>query len=148
MPDPRLLLEEIAHARKSIGEPKAELEKKVYPFLSLLAKSMAELQGDAGQRIDLLEDAMSDFLNSQESMLLPELAQQLVALIALGLELCRKIAELGLCTDQEEAQKITLSLHGMVEAYTQGAGPMMLAIQDITIEQSDDDEGEEEKTNG
>lgn len=146
MADPRLLLDELAAATKSIGEPREELEKKIYPFLRFLTTSLAELREASSERIDTLEDAMSEFLNNQESMLLPELAQQIVGVIILGIELCKKVAELSMCSDPEQAQRISIALQGMVDAYSLAAPEVLLSIQDVTIDNND--ESDEESANG
>ena len=77
------LIGEIERQQERIKKPstivdvKKELADNIYPLLRLAIESMATLDGDLRERITLAEGVIAEYLTSQESMLLPELAARI-----------------------------------------------------------------------
>lgn len=157
---PEVLLDEIARQEKRVKnesliiETRKELATNIYPLLRMTVESIlgaqSQVLAEILQRLELAEGVIAEYLSSQESVILPELAVRLHATLAIGLELCDRAETLlaGLPDAAFEDQAVATerdSLVTLLGGFREAAKVSQELIQEVELEEiPGDDEGDDE----
>ena len=141
------LLGEIERQQARVKKPatiidlKKELADNVYPLLRLAIESMAALDGDLRERVTLAEGVIAEYLTSQESMVLPELAARIQGTFAIGMQLC-DVAE-GLAENLDSEIPALKDLATLIGAYREAATTTQHLVEEVTLEEMPEEPGAE-----
>ena len=135
MADLQELLNDIERERKRAAQAKfldtkSELANNVYPLLTAIVETL-------GEELNETQDALGSLISGGESIIQPHLAEQIIGLIGLGLQMCDRMVATAVL-DEETKQ--------MIEQFKAGCNLVMGEVQTATMfvdENEEDEEGEE-----
>ena len=142
------VIQEIDHAtarleQAAIVDQKRELLDNAYPLLKLVVENLGVRQLETVQRLDEVEAAVAEYLTSQESMILPELAAQIQTVLALAMTFCDTVnaCEVWGKTEATRAKKMPEDLRNQMVILKRAAGEVRDLVDEVTLV----DEGAEEE---
>jgi hypothetical protein len=153
------LIPEIDHARQRLAKAakdvdlRRELVDNVYPLLHMITEMAGQALMAQEERVSNAEIAIAELASVGDSIVLPELAESIDAVLAIGLRLCESVTALvgeegGPNTTVETAD----ALRALVKSYREGVDELRAEIDDVTVEDLDadaePDEPAEPKVNG
>ena len=157
---PEVLLDEIARQEKRVKnesliiETRKELATNIYPLMRMMVESMLGASGqvltDILQRLELAEGVIAEYLSSQESVILPDLAVRLHATLAIGFELCdRAEALLALLPDETfsagtDAATVRDEVVALMEGFREAGKNSRNLIQEVELEEIPGDDEDDE----
>lgn len=133
------LAKEIEKAQKRAAkavhlETKIELSQETYPLLTAIVEFF-------GERMDRTERVVNELINQTESLVQPELAEQILGTLNLGKQLATVVGKLRV----GNLDAVTLArLKQFAGAFAAAAAATEVAVMEVTLEPPDEELGEED----
>jgi hypothetical protein len=134
----------LARARNAKSlDARRELCDNVYPLVRMLAEMMGGGFVALEKRIATAEAAIGELATMGDSMILPELAGRIDAVLALGLRLCALVEDL----DEERLAARVEAISKTARKYQKSVNNLRKELDAVTVdEDEDEDEDDEEDT--